>query len=280
MDKRERIKQYFEPLPKNNTKLPLLVISIGVLFLFAGIVPPYELSRNAVMLLFGIPLFWMGRRMKRRQKEGISERMKTLPTDDQMDTWLEEDLRTFHGKAMVKTGTDESELVAETVMVTGPRFWNTGGAPAKFKKGNDNVLRFTPVGVTVINFTASQLLCYSAVLDLTTGDGKNESTDEYFYRDVVSVSTKTKNITVKFSAAEAMGAGVAGGQFGADKSGLQLTAAETFELTTSGGTSIEVILRDPGLVSRMGGGEMPTTRAEKAIQAVRKMVRESKSATA
>ena len=47
-----------------------------------------------------------------------------------------------------------------------------------------------------------------------------------------------------------------------------------------GGTSIEVILRDPGLVSRMGGGEMPTTRAEKAIQAVRKMVRESKGATA
>lgn len=57
---------------------------------------------------------------------------------------------------------------------------------------------------------------------------------------------------------------------------VQMNSAETFELTTSGGTSVEVVLRDPGLIKRMGGGDIPTTRAEKAIQTMRKMLREKK----
>jgi hypothetical protein len=190
------------------------------------------------------------------------------PDDAQMDAWLDEELKVLHGKALSKTGTDSSELVGEPVMVTGPRFWNVAGAKVAFKKGKDNVLRFTPVGVTVLNFTPNQLIAYSAALDLTTGNTLNESTDEYFYRDVVSVSTKTKSMTVQVSGTDAL------------KGGLQLNAAETFELTTSGGTSIEVVLRDPSLIEKMGGGEIPTTRAEKAIQTVRKMLREKKGAPA
>ena len=89
----------------------------------------------------------------------------------------------------------------------------------------------------------------------------NESTDEYFYKDVVSVSTKTKSKSVEI---EGTGA-------------VQLDSAETFELTTSGGTSVEVTLKDPSLIKMMGAGDIPTTRAEKAIQTVRKMLREKKT---
>ena len=60
------------------------------------------------------------------------------------------------------------------------------------------------------------------------------------------------------------------------KGTVQLNSAETFELTTSGGTSVEVTLKDPSLIEMMGGGDIPTTRAEKAIQTVRKMLREKK----
>ncbi len=117
------------------------------------------------------------------------------------------------------------------------------------------------MNITVLNFAPNQLLSYQCALDLTTGKRLNESTDEYFYRDVVSVSTKTVSVT-KTSAKYGL---------------LQLNAAETFALTTSGGTSIEVILKDPKLVE-MVGGDIPTTFAEKAIQAVRKMLREKKAA--
>ena len=105
-----------------------------------------------------------------------------------------------------------------------------------------------------------QIISYQCCLDLLTGNYLNESTDEYFYKDVVSIATKTESKT-----------------YSSDKFGdVQLNAAETFVLTTSGGTSIEMVLRDPKLIEMMGGGNIPTTEAERAIQVVRKMLREKK----
>lgn len=185
------------------------------------------------------------------------------PSDDEVDRLIEADLQDLNGRALNKTGTDASELVGETVFITGPRLWGVS-AQVAYRKGADAVIRFSPVGVTILNFTRDQVIAYSCALDLFTGNALNESTDEYFYRDIVSVSTKTKSHSYS----------VAGWGL------VQLNSAETFELTTSGGTSVEVVLRDPGLIKRMGGGEIPTTRAEKAIQTMRKMLREKKSGMA
>jgi hypothetical protein len=106
------------------------------------------------------------------------------------------------------------------------------------------------------------------VFDRITGNPLNEGTEEYFYKDVVSVTTKTESQTVNI---------VAKGLFIKQLLGIaQLNSAEKFILTTSGGTSISVVLKDPSLIERMGGGVIPTDRTEKAIAAVRKMLREKK----
>lgn len=179
-----------------------------------------------------------------------------------MDAWIEEDLKKLQSQVLAKTGTDQSDLVGEPVQVTG--FW-FGDLPAKtfqkYRKGKDNVLRWTPLEVIVINFTADQLLLYTCAMDLTTGNPLNESTDEYFYRDVVSVSTKTDNVVAKIPGL---------------KKTIQAKATETFSLTTTGGTSVQVRLLDPDIIKAMGGGVIPKTRADKAIQTVRKMLREKK----
>lgn len=185
------------------------------------------------------------------------------PTDEEVDALIEQDLRDLNQRALTKTGTDSTELVGESVFITGPRLWGVS-APVAYRKGQDGVIRFSPVGVTILNFTRDQVIAYSCALDLFSGNPLNESTDEYFYRDIVSVSTKTKSHTY-----QVQGMGM-----------VQMNSAETFELTTSGGTSVEVVLRDPGLIKRMGGGDIPTTRAEKAIQTMRKMLREKKGVMA
>jgi len=234
---RAEIRNYFKPFPGK-----------AVWLIVGGI--PLIAAYGAGLLLIGIGIWWLAAWSKR-------------PTDAQMDAWLDEDLRMLHPRVLAKTGTDPSELVAEPVMVTGPKLWENAYAHRGFKRGKDNVLRFTPVSVTVINFTAHQLIVYACVLDLTTGNPLNENTDEYFYRDVVSVSTKTKSFSVPMR----------------DGTILQIDAAEMFQLTTSGGTSVEVLLRAPKIIQMMGGnGDIPTTRADKAIQSVRKMLREKKSA--
>ena len=242
--KRKMIRNYFNPFPK----WAIWMIVIGVVVLLIGI------GTGVGAILVGIVIAGIG-------GFGIYSYGQGKPSDQQMEEWLEEDLKGLSKKALDKMGTDETELVSESVQVTGPRLWDIGGAEVFFKKGKDNVLRFTPVGVSIINFTQNQLLGYTCVIDFTTGKALNESTDEYFYKDVVSVATKSESKSVSI----------------AKLGTVQLDAAETFTLTTSGGTSLSVLLRDPTLIEKMGGGEIPTTRAEKAIQTVRKMLREKKA---
>jgi hypothetical protein len=240
--KREQIKKYF----KKSSKWPTLFIVGGLLLFIIG-------TQSDVSLLgIGILILAVG-------IAGIILASKK-PSDQKMDEYIAEDISRAKNKSLQKASIDESELVGESVVVTGPRFWNTSGATSLYKKGKDGRLRFTPINVTVLNMTQHQIISYQACLDIVTGNFLNESTDEYFYKDVVSVSTSTDSIshdTEKFGK-------------------IQLNAAETFVLTTSGGTSIKTILKDPKLIEMMGGGDIPTTDAEKAIQVVRKMLREKK----
>lgn len=250
MDKRQKIKKYFKPFPK----WAVWLIILGVLLLVVGL--------GIVLIIIGILKLasW-----------------KKRPKDRQMDLWIEEDLEHMKSRALEKTGLDESELVKkEPVLLTGLRFWNIGGAEIGIRKGKDETIRFTPIGVTVINFTEHQLVAYQCALDLMTGNPLSESTDEYFYRDVVSVSTQTESMTwdkAMLSSADLAKTPLVSLM----KHGkLQFNAANIFELTTSGGTSIEVVMDDPTLIESLGGGYIPTERADKAIQAIRKMLREKK----
>jgi hypothetical protein len=244
-EKRAAIKKYFQPFPK----WPIWFVVIGCLLFLAGT----QVSNS--VLVVGLIIIGLG-------ALGIWMAVGKKPSDKEMDRYIEEDLETAKNKSLIKTSMDESELVGESVVVTGPRLWNTGGATILFKKGKDNRIRFTPINISVLHMTQNQIVSYQACLDLTTSNLLNESTDEYFYRDVVSVSTKTESRT-----------------FSSEKFGtVQLNSAETFVLTTSGGTSVEAVLSDPKLIELMGGGEIPTTNAERAIQVVRKMLREKKTA--
>ncbi len=175
-----------------------------------------------------------------------------VPSDQQIDEWISEDLQGLDKRALDKIGIDKSELMSESAVITGPYDFTI------FKVGKDKVLRFGKIAAAIINFTPNQLLVYNCMVDVTTGNTLKEGTDEYFYRDVVSVSTKTKD-----------------GQIGA----IRVSAGEYFTLTTSGGTSVEVFLQSPE-IGKQFGGAMPSTNAEKSIQTIRKMLREKKGATA
>ncbi len=242
-EKRKAIKKYFKPFPK-----------WGVWFILAGLVVAFIGSQTSGgVVVAGIIILAIG-------ALGIYMAVGGKPSDQEMDKYIAEDLSVAKNKSLQKTSIDESELVGESVVVTGPRFWNTAGAEILYKKGSDGRLRFTPINVSVLQMTQNQIISYQCCLDLTTGNYLNESTDEYFYKDVVSVATKTESKSISSE------------KFGT----IQLNAAETFALTTAGGTSIEVILKDPKLIDMMGGGDIPTTEAERAIQVVRKMLREKK----
>ena len=98
-------------------------------------------------------------------------------------------------------------------------------------------------------------VCYSAALDLLTGNYLNETIDEFFYEDIVSVQTLSES----------------------EKIGKQKTTAEYFVLTTRGGTNFRMAIeRDEWLKSK-GSKKDRSHASYKIINAVRKMIREKKT---
>jgi hypothetical protein len=265
MDVRDDVRRWFEirrpDLPHGSFLLAAGIALPGLLCGGAGLAGDTDavlagLLFGGLFVLVGVGIAAVSWSNYSAAKRAFDNR----PSDDEMDEIIARDLGELERHALDRTGTDVADLVGETVVITGPRLWDVN-AKVKWRKGGDQQIRFTPVGATVLNFTKDQVVAYACALDLYTGKPLNETTDEYFYRDIVSVATKTRSSSHKVP-----GIGM-----------IQMTQAETFELTTSGGTSVEVILRDPGLVKKMGGGEIPTTRAEKAIQTIRKLLREKKA---
>lgn len=272
--KRTMILKYFQPFPY----WAIVAVPFGVAFLFLSILSFGEADEMTILVgVFGLIAAIVGAVF-------IYSHLKGQPSDYQVDKWLEEDLEYLSERAVNKCGADDSELVAEPVTITGPYIWYTGDAKVLFKKGKDNILRFTPIRVAIVNFTQKQLLIYNCVYDFIDGKLLNESTDEYFFKDVVSVSTKLESmsITIPESVYKLLDlhswelGNFLRGRATSGTNTIQLNNVETFTLTTTGGTSISIVLRDPDLTKIMGGGEIPTTRAEKAVQVIRKMILEYK----
>jgi len=242
-EKRAAIVKYFKPFPK--WAIWSILIGLGVAILG---------SSESTMLIVGIALIAIG-------AFGIYSGTGGKPTDAQMEDFLKEDLAMIIKQMLKKIGMDESELVGESQYVYGPGF-RTGTETEAAKVGEDGVLRYTPIKCASIGFGANQLLYYECLLDMTTGKMLNEGTDEFFYKDVVSASTKTESYSFQWKGRQ-----------------VQFNEAEKFTLTTTGGTSFTVFLKDPKLAEIMGVGSanIPTTNAEKAIQVIRKMLREKKA---
>ena len=72
-----------------------------------------------------------------------------------------------------------------------------GAAFQAERRGKDLQIRWTPHEITVVNFGRDQLFVYACALDLTTGNAIYERTQEFFYRDIVSVDTATETETIK-----------------------------------------------------------------------------------
>jgi hypothetical protein len=255
LSKREQIIEWFiAPKPKMEGIIGIIIAGIiGVLVFSTS-------SGLGALLLMGAGGYTLFQYFK---FDKAKKRYESRPSDQQLDLWIQEDFQELEKKALIKCGIDESELVREYELIDS--LWGYHPSANRFLKiGNDNIIRSSCLEICILNFTENQLITYKCIYDLTTGTALNEGTDEYFYKDVVSMSTKVENLQMYLATLN---------------QNIQLNDAETLSLHTSGGTSINVVIRSRTLSERLqiGGGTVPTTRAEKAISVVRKMLREKKS---
>lgn len=259
LEKRKKIVLFFWKFPQ----WALASLAVGVVIVIAaeGILG-YVVGLGAVGFSGAVSWIWFAAR----------------PKDAEIDAWLDQDLEKLKPRALAKSGLDASDLVREAVMLVGPRFRNLGGAFFGFRRGSDGQARFTPVHVTIINFTEHQLVTYQCAFDLTTGNPLNECVDEYFYTDVVSVATRSEAMTYSPGELdERIRSRIPKLEESAVNGLVQVNNAETFVLVTAGGNSTRVVLRDPVLIESLGGGDVPMDRANQAVNAVRTMLRVKKA---
>ncbi len=107
-----------------------------------------------------------------------------------MDKWLKEDIETLKKKSLIRTGTDDSELITDQVAMTEGQPYNINGLESLVKKGRDNVRRYTIMQITIVNITQDRLSVYSCFYDFSTGSTTMETTAEYYYRDIVHFSAE------------------------------------------------------------------------------------------
>lgn len=254
------VKKYFKVTPDAPTYIgSILWVASGIFGLVLGIANGeflLVLCGGGGLLLVGWGLFQYFAD-KGAYDKAYSE-AEPKPSDQQMDNWLEQDKQRIVSEALNKLG-----LVPEQVLnITDPLFVIGPLSSAKFKLGNDNIVRFSAYQLVVIYLTNYHLGAYSCTLDFVDGRTGSEQTQEFHYNDVVSVSTLNSNSQFTIMTVE--------GEV------LPIASQQQFSLSVASSESIKVTVAFPQVESLFKQGKLLPTGSEKAISTLRTMLREKK----
>jgi len=210
----------------------------GIVLIIVGIILTLILSQTAAILigLLGVA-------------GGIAVLYFTFagkPTDADIDSDAASAIADVQKRALSKLGLDADEVrLIDPVVVHGYYYKNIASG-VQVKQGKDRVFRSSNYEGIVLFFSEHQLHAYKFQFSLVTPQESREQTDEYFYKDIVSVSTQSETFQVRDI-----------------KNIQQQVNFEEFKLTTTGGTSITSSIRDEGSVSRVISGARSLIREKK-----------------
>ncbi len=168
------------------------------------------------------------------------------PSDNELDKICLAQIKDLKQKALRKLGIDEEEVkLISPVVIHGYSFTRIT-TPIMHKTGKDNINRSSNYEAMILLFSENQVHTYKYTFSIIA-DEHSEDAEEYFYQDIVTISTSSERETIKTGKAE------------------KTIQYEAFKLTTAGGNSLVCALRD------VGG-------TEKSIQGMRQLLRQKKTA--
>jgi len=249
----ELIRNYFKKRPKRGIAIFLIIIG-AIVFLVGYSSHQTETFQIAalsgtLLVLIGLIRFLMGRGSR--------------VTDNDVDNQFQNDINEIAKVALNKLGLDASQLTEnrkKPLILKGPILWSVTGVNKKdllWKKGNDDIVRFAINRITVIYFSKHLLAAYACDFNFLKNVTLNETTDEYYYKDIVSVSTSETSTSYILP------------------NGVKLTRSQEFRLSLSNGEAIRVFI-DSGKLNKITNGNIPTEEAEKAVQIIRTILRDKK----
>lgn len=191
-DKRDQIKSWFVPEPK----LQAVFLIIAAVFIFLGIGigdPTFRLGFAACGAILGGITYYGYTKAKARYD--------ARPPTQQMTQWLQEDLEALKEKSLEKMRLDESETIAETLILKGPIWWAIPGLDQKeILRGNTGNTDgqgylYSFWDIVILHIGENSLAVYKCAYNWPRNHPTNEGTSEYFYQDIVAVKTGSESLT-------------------------------------------------------------------------------------
>jgi hypothetical protein len=236
---------------------------IGIVIALAG---DTAICVGLPLIVVAVWLAWQGYGKKSTAESVYAEKMKAYeaayakaepkPTDAQMDEWLAADRERIRGEALRKLDLDPAQIARDPIEVIGP------ANKAALGIGKDNTVRFSKYDIVTVFLTDYHLAAHKCTLDMALGATTDESTQEYHYKDVVSVATQT--------AASDVFAVMMNGE------NRSIASYQKFQLAVASGDRIEVAVSFPQLDDIVKEGRFAPTGAEEAIRMIRSRLREMK----
>src|SRR3954453_12297611 len=267
--KRKAIHEFFTtPQPLRDGK----AIAIGACLELVAIVMLINQSFSFGVLLLIVGAFWaicLPLGAKGRASEPLNEvqyfslarypsakaRYEARPSLSQMIAWLKEDLQGVEQCSIGRLGLVET--TRQPITVFGPRYEDSiEGIDSSIilrRKVEDGYL-YSTYRVSVFQFAESFLGAFQANSSMIKNVTTEEETDEFFYRDVVSVRTKTEASSYVL------------------KNGEKLEHSKMFSLSVSSGDKIAVVINDPKIQST----KAIETLGDEAVNNIRAMLRQYK----
>ena len=221
----EKNRRYFTPVTYGGPTF-FIIVSL-VLFAITYFGKNYWCALVGVVL-FALSILW------------IISKKKKIVSDQEYDMSVAQELNNMKERALSRLGIDEDE-VKEIEPIAFDSYSFEGAQCGKI--GKDGKWRTSKYKCIMMFFSAGEIHCYTYHFD-TIMDQKTESTDVYFYRDVISVSTASESVSAF---------------------GMNNIKREYLKIVTTGGTSVSFSLRDDD-------GE----KVQRSINAMRALLREKK----
>ncbi len=214
-----------------------------------------------------------GRKIKRYFNTHL---LQKRTTDAEFDKLLQAAIQPLFGRALEKTMLSKEDCVRESKAIYGLDNYNSIGIEFQYKMGKDRYFRYLPILVTILNFTAHEVIIYQCLFDPTVEKAFNECTWTYFYEEVVSIETReTAKMREKLSPTAQVLQKIPVVKVFVKRGKEQYNASKKFILQTRGNSSLEVQLSDYETIGEVNG-TFKVTDAENTIRAIRTTLSEMK----
>jgi len=235
----ERNKLYFFPTPEKKVKpkkigrIPIIAIIIGFIILISSASAEASggIITGLVVIAAGIVRIIIIRSSNAKNAKEVAEfnNNRTIVHGSEIDKVAQDYLENLKSKALNKLNIDEDQCKESDPIQFDGYYYNDLGTsePAYRKDIDDGRYRSSHYSGTMLFFSVDQVLSYELRFSLLK-DEKQESTREFFYRDIVDASTKSDTISL----------------------GNEKISFEEFNLTTIGGTSMSASIFDSGTVDK------------------------------